>query len=129
MRRETEDIRVDKFLWAVRVFKTRSQATDACRRGKVIIDGIQVKPSRVVKEEDVIHVKRNPVVYAYRVKKLLGKRLSAKLVVDYVDNITPEEEMKKLEVKETFFVRREKGTGRPTKKDRRVMDKLRGSEE
>ena len=103
---------------------TRSLATDACRKGKVIIDEIQVKPSRVVKEDDVINVKRNPVVYSYRVKKLLGKRLSAKLVVDYVENITPEEELKKLEVKETFFVRRDKGLGRPTKKERRIIDKL-----
>ena len=124
MNRESEEIRVDKFLWAVRVFKTRSLATDACRKGKVIIDEIQVKPSRVVKEDDVIHVKRNPVVYSYRVKKLLGKRLSAKLVVDYVENITPEEELKKLEVKETFFIKRDRGSGRPTKKERRIIDKL-----
>jgi ribosome-associated heat shock protein Hsp15 len=124
-----KDIRIDKYLWAVRVFKTRSQATDACRRGRVIMDEIQVKPSRVVKEGDVIHVKRNPVVYSYRVKKLLGKRLSAKLIVDYVENITPEEELKKLEVKETFFVRRDRGTGRPTKKERRIIDKLRRSDE
>ena len=109
------------------MFKTRSQATDACRRGKVIIDEIQVKPSRVVKEGDVIRVKRNPVIYSYRVKKLLGKRMSAKLVVDFVENITPEEELKKLEVEETFFVRREKGAGRPTKKERRIIDKLRDS--
>jgi ribosome-associated heat shock protein Hsp15 len=123
--RESEDIRVDKYLWAVRVFKTRSQSTDACRKGKVIIDDIQVKPSRVVKEGDVILVKRKPVVYSYRVKKLLGKRLSAKLVVDYVENITPEEELKKLEVKETFFIKRDRGAGRPTKKERRIIDKLR----
>ena len=109
------------------MFKTRSQATDACRRGKVIIDEIQVKPSRVVKEGDVIRVKRNPVIYSYRVKKLLGKRMSAKLVVDFVENITPEEELKKLEVEETFFVRREKGAGRPTKKERRIIDRLRDS--
>ena len=90
---------------------------------------IQVKPSRVIKEGDVIHVKRNRVVYSYRVKKLLGKRLSAKLVVDFVENITPEEELKKLEVRETFFIKRDKGTGRPTKKERRIIDKLRRSDE
>jgi len=123
--RESEEVRVDKYLWAVRIFKTRSQATDACRKGKVIIDDVQVKPSRVVKQGDVIQVKRNPVVYSYRVTKLLGNRLSAKLVVDYVENITPEEELKKLEVKETFFVKRDKGAGRPTKKERRTIDKLR----
>jgi ribosome-associated heat shock protein Hsp15 len=127
--RDGKEIRIDKYLWAVRVFKTRSQATEACRRGKVIIDGIQVKPSRIVKEDDVIRVKRTPVVYSYRVKKLLGKRLSAKGIVDYVDNITPEEELKKLEVKETFFIRRDKGTGRPTKKERRIIEKLRRSDE
>ena len=124
MSRESEEIRIDKYLWAVRVFKTRSIATDACRKGKVIIDEIQVKPSRVVKQGDVIRVKRNPVVYSYRIKKLLGKRLSAKLVVDYVENITPEEELKKLEVKETFFIKRDRGSGRPTKKERRTIDKL-----
>ena len=122
------DLRIDKYLWAVRVFKTRSQATDACRKGKVIIDEIRVKPSRVVKVGDVIRVKRNPVVYSYRVTKLLGKRLSAKLVVDYVENITPEEELKKLEVKETFFIKRDRGAGRPTKKERRTIDKLRSSD-
>ena len=121
------ELRIDKYLWAVRIFKTRSQATDACRKGKVIIEEVQVKPSRVVKEGDVIRVKRNPVVYSYRVTKLLGNRLSAKLVVDYVENITPEEELKKLEVKETFFVKRDRGAGRPTKKERRIIDKLRES--
>ena len=122
------DLRIDKYLWAVRVFKTRSLATDACRKGKVIIDEVQVKPSRAVKEGDVIHVKRNPLVYSYRVKKLLGKRLSAKLVVDYVENITPEEELKKLEVRDTFFIKRDRGSGRPTKKERRIIDKLRSDE-
>ncbi len=122
------DLRIDKYLWAVRVFKTRSLATEACRKGKVIIDEVQVKPSRVVKEGDVIYVKRNPIVYSYRVKKLLGKRLSAKLVVDYVENITPEEELKKLEVRDTFFIKRDRGSGRPTKKERRIIDKLRSDE-
>lgn len=122
------DLRIDKYLWAVRVFKTRSLATEACRKGKVIIDEVQVKPSRAVKEGDVIHVKRNPLVYSYRVKKLLGKRLSAKLVVDYVENITPEEELKKLEVRDTFFIKRDRGSGRPTKKERRIIDKLRSDE-
>ena len=125
MTSEGKEIRIDKYLWAVRVFKTRSLATDACRKGKVIIDEIQVKPSRAVKEGDVIQVKRTPVIYSYRVKKLLGKRLSAKLVVDYVEDITPEEELKKLEIKDTFFIKRDRGSGRPTKKERRIMDRLR----
>jgi ribosome-associated heat shock protein Hsp15 len=120
------EVRVDKWLWAVRIFKTRSKATDACRRGRVLVDNQLVKPSRVLKLNDVVEVKKPPVKYSFRVKGLLGKRLSAKAIQEYVENITPEEELAKLRVRDTFFVVREKGSGRPTKKERRVMDKLRG---
>ena len=120
------EVRVDKWLWAVRVFKTRSQATEACRKGKILIDNQPVKPSRILKVKDVVQVRRSPVLYSFRVLGLLGKRLSAKAIQEYVENITPEEEMEKLRVRETFFIARDKGSGRPTKKERRTIEKLRG---
>ena len=121
-----KQIRVDKWLWAVRLFKTRNQATEACKKGRVLIREQPVKPSRVLRINDIIQVKRPPIVYSYRVTGLLSKRLSARLVRDYIEDITPEEELSKLKVRETFFISRDKGSGRPTKKERRIMDKLRG---
>jgi len=120
------EVRVDKWLWAVRVYKTRSQATEACRKGRILIGGQPVKPSRVLKIKDVVQVKKSPVLYSYRVLGLLGKRLSAKAIQEFVENITPVEELDKLKARDDFYIVREKGTGRPTKKERRIMDKLRG---
>ena len=121
-----KQVRIDKWLWAVRIFKTRNLATEACRKGKIIIDGQPVKPSRVVKSNDVVNVKKPPVLYSYRVKGLLGKRLSARLVQEYCENITPESEFEKLKVRETFFAIRDRGAGRPTKKERRIIDNFKG---
>ena len=121
-----KQVRVDKWLWAIRIFKTRNQASDACRKGRIIIDDQAVKPSRVLKLGDVVQIRKPPVHYSYRVKDLLGKRLSARLVQEYFENITPESELDKLKVRETFFVTRDRGSGRPTKKERRTMDKLTG---
>ena len=121
-----QDIRIDKWLWAVRVFKTRNSATEACRMGRVRINDQSVKPSRPVRAGEVITVRKAPVLHAYRVKGLLSKRLSARLVTDYMEDITPESELKKLTVKDDFFVQREKGSGRPTKADRRAIEKLSG---
>jgi ribosome-associated heat shock protein Hsp15 len=121
-----QDIRIDKWLWAVRIFKTRSQATEACRKGKILINDNPVKPSHAVRINEIIRVKHPPAVFSYLVKGLLGKRLSAKEVVHYVENITPREELDKLFQADTFFIKRDKGTGRPTKRDRRTIDKLRG---
>ena len=121
-----KQIRVDKWLWAVRIFKTRNQATEACKKGKILIREQPVKPSRVLRINDIIQVKRPPIVYSFKVTGLLSKRLSAKLVKDYIEDITPEQELEKLKVRETFFISRDKGSGRPTKKERRTMDKLRG---
>ena len=121
-----KQVRVDKWLWAIRIYKTRNQASEACRKGKIIIDDQVVKPSRILKPGDVVHVKKPPVIYAYRVKNLLGKRLSSRLVQEYFENITPESELEKLKVKETFIMVRDRGSGRPTKKERRTMDKLSG---
>jgi ribosome-associated heat shock protein Hsp15 len=120
-----KQIRVDKWLWAVRIYKTRNQATEACKKGRILIREQTVKPSRVLRINDIVQVKRPPVIYSYKVTGLLAKRLSARLVKDYVENITPESELQKLKVRETFFISRDKGSGRPTKKERRTMDKLR----
>jgi len=120
-----KQIRVDKWLWAVRIFKTRNQATEACKKGRILIREQPVKPSRVLRINDIIQVKRPPVIYSYKVTGLLAKRLSARLVQDYIEDITPKQELEKLKVRETFFISRDKGSGRPTKKERRTIDKLR----
>lgn len=118
------EVRIDKWLWSVRIFKTRSQATEACKKGKILIDDQAVKASRTLKINDIVQVKKPPVLYSYRVLGLLSKRLSAKAVTEYSENITPDEELDKLKVRETFFIARDKGSGRPTKKERRIIDKL-----
>jgi len=120
-----KDIRIDKWLWAVRIFKTRSSASEACRRGKVMVNNMPVKPSRTIRINDIVSVRKPPVLFSYRVKGLLGKRLSARLVAEYVENITPESELEKLKVKDDFFIHRDKGAGRPTKKERRTIDRIR----
>ena len=120
-----KDIRIDKWLWAVRIYKTRSSASEACRRGKVLINDVPVKPSRTIRINDIVNVRRPPVLYSYRVTGLLGKRLSARLVTEYIENITPGSEMDKLKMEDNFYVQRDKGTGRPTKKERRSMDRVR----
>lgn len=121
------EVRIDKWLWAVRVFKTRSQATEACKKGRVIIDGVQVKSSRIVKLHDVIFVRKLPVIYSYRVTGIIEKRVSAPLAVTNYEELTPEEELAKLQVNETVFVKRDRGAGRPTKKERRIIDKMTGN--
>ncbi len=117
-------VRIDKYLWAVRVFKTRTLASEACRKGKVSVDDMPAKASRMVGAGDVIEVKKMPVVYSYRVLDPIEKRVGAKIVENYVENITPEEELQKLEMKDDFFIKRDRGTGRPTKKERRILDDL-----
>lgn len=120
-----DSVRIDKFLWAIRVFKTRSDATEACKGNKVTIAGAAVKPSREVKEGDVISVRKGAVQYSYRAVALLEKRVGAKEVEKYALNITPQSELDKLNAPvETFFIRRDRGTGRPTKKERRQMDSI-----
>ena len=119
------DVRLDKYLWAVRVFKTRSDAADAIRNNRVLVNGSYAKPSREVKEGDQISVKRMPVTYQYKVVGLVSSRQPTKNVPTYCLNITPQEELDKLTVpRETVFVFRERGTGRPTKKERREIDAL-----
>ena len=120
-----EEVRIDKYLWSIRVFKTRSEATVACNGGKVRLNGSDVKPSKAVKLGDVIVVRKGAVTYTYKVLALIDKRQGPKLVPEYVENQTPQSELDKLRAPvETFFLKRDRGTGRPTKKDRRQMDNL-----
>ena len=120
-----EEVRIDKYLWSIRVFKTRSEATVACNGGKVRLNGSDVKPSKAVKPGDVIVVRKGAVTYTYKVLALIDKRQGPKMVPEYVENQTPQSELDKLRAPvETFFLKRDRGTGRPTKKDRRQMDNL-----
>ncbi len=119
------DERVDKYLWCIRAFKTRSEATEACHGNKVQVNGVNAKPSKQVKPGDVISVRKGPAVISYRVRQGLDRRVGAALVADYAENITPESELAKFHAPaETFFVRRDRGAGRPTKKDRRILDAM-----
>ena len=118
-----ESIRLDKYLWAVRIFKTRSDAADAIRNNKVTVNGAYAKPSREVKIGERIEVKRAMVTYSYLVLDLIANRQPAKNVPQYCQNITPQSELDKLNIpRETIFVFRERGTCRPTKKERREID-------
>lgn len=124
---ENKPIRIDKFLWAVRIFKTRSIASNECRKGRIIINNIQVKPSRIIVKNEIILVKKPPVNYEYRIIEPIENRVSAKLVEQYIDNITTEEEKAKLDFIHSDGIGfRNRGTGRPTKKERRLIDKLKG---
>ena len=119
------EVRIDKYLWSIRVYKTRTEATTACNGGKVRLNGADTKPSKSVKGGDTIVVRKGPVTYTFKVLQLIDKRQGAKLVPQYAENLTPEEEMAKLHAPvETFFLKRDRGAGRPTKKDRRQMDDL-----
>ena len=117
------EARIDKWLWAARIFKTRSLAADACKSGRITLYGAQVKPSRTVKEGDEVGVKKSPVTYTFRVKQAIEKRVGAKLLPDILEDITTPEQYEILEMQRiSGFVGRAKGTGRPTKKDRRALD-------
>jgi ribosome-associated heat shock protein Hsp15 len=118
-----EGVRIDKWLWAVRVYKTRSQATDACKKGHVTINDLPVKASRDVHVGEVVKVRKSPVTRSFKVLALSGKRMGAKLVADFLEDITSPEELEILEIQKNMrWSQRTKGTGRPTKKDRRDLD-------
>jgi ribosome-associated heat shock protein Hsp15 len=117
-------VRIDKYLWAVRLYKTRTLASEACKKGKITVDDMPAKPSRTVTAGDVIEVKKMPVIYSYRVKDPIEKRVGAKIVDQYVENITSQEELQKLDMKDDFFIKRDRGAGRPTKKERRLLDDM-----
>ncbi|MBR4802841.1 MAG: RNA-binding S4 domain-containing protein [Bacteroidales bacterium] len=120
-----ESVRIDKYLWAVRVFKTRSEAAEACRSGKVYVNGAQAKSARDVKKGDSIEVRKGAVHYKYLVIEPIDKRQGAKFVDQYAENVTPQTELEKLMApNETIFLKRERGSGRPTKKERRDIDRL-----
>ena len=117
------EVRIDKWLWAVRLFKTRSLAADACKKGKVIIQNVQVKPSRNVKIGDVISIKRNSILFSFKVLALAENRKNAKLVADYMLNVTTSDQLELIELgKLAGQTGRDRGTGRPTKKERREID-------
>jgi ribosome-associated heat shock protein Hsp15 len=122
---DNKAIRIDKFLWAVRIFKTRSIASEECKKGRIIINDIQVKPSRIVARGEKIIVKKLPVIYTYRILDPIENRVSAKITGNYIEDLTPEEEKAKLTLKQSgVIVQREKGSGRPTKKERRDLDRF-----
>ena len=122
---DRKDIRIDKFLWSVRIYKTRSIASDECRKGRIYINEIQVKPSRSVLKNEIIIVKKPPVVYSFRVIEPIENRVSAKLVANFIEDLTPDEEKAKLDLRQAGgIIYRDKGTGRPTKKERRLIDRI-----
>lgn len=116
------EVRIDKWLWAMRIFKTRTIATEACKKGRVYVGDALAKPSRTIKVGDVVKVRKPPVTYSFRVLALTQNRLGAKLVPDYMENITPQSELDLLEiVKISGFIDRRKGLGRPTKREGREL--------
>ena len=117
------EIRIDKWLWAVRLYKTRSLASEACKKGKVLVQNVQVKPSRVVKVGDIIQIKRNPVLYSFRVLALAQNRMNAKLVPEFMEDVTTPDQLELIELgKIASQTGRARGAGRPTKKERRDME-------
>lgn len=117
------EIRIDKWLWAVRIYKTRSLASEACKKGKVLVQNVQVKPSRVVKVGDIIQIKRNPVLYSFKVLALAQNRMNAKLVPEFMENVTTPDQLELIELgKIASQTGRARGAGRPTKKERRDME-------
>lgn len=122
---KTEE-RIDKWLWSMRVFKTRTIATDACKKGRVLINGNSVKPSRPIKIGEVVDVKKPPITYTFKVKDIPNGRLGAKLVPDYLENLTPQAQYDILEMNRiSGFVDRSKGMGRPTKREGRELSRFR----
>ncbi len=119
----SDEARIDKWLWAARIYKTRSLAADACKNGRVTIEGMNVKPSRQVKAGEVVSVKKPPVTYSYRILKCIEQRVGAKLVPEVYENVTDPKQYELLEMSRiSGFVARQRGTGRPTKKERRAME-------
>lgn len=119
------EVRVDKYLWAMRIYKTRSIATDACKFGRVKMNGVEVKPSRMFHVGDIFTVRKGPITYTYRILQLWGNRLGAKMVPEYLQDITPKEQLELLELaRYAAQSGRDRGTGRPTKKDRRDIEQF-----
>ena len=118
-----EVARIDKWLWAARIFKTRSIAADACKNGRVTIGGVNVKPSHTVKAGEVVSVKKPPITYSFKILKTIEQRVGAKLIPEIYENVTDAKQYELLEMSRiSGFVDRARGTGRPTKKERRALD-------
>jgi ribosome-associated heat shock protein Hsp15 len=127
---ENDSLRIDKWLWEVRLFKSRSLATDACKAGKIKMDGSNVKASKEIKEGDVISVSLNPLFKTVKVKQFPKSRVNAKLVSEFMDDLTPQSEYDRVKlINETNSEYRDRGIGRPTKKQRRVIDQLKNSKD
>lgn len=119
------EARIDKWMWAARIFKTRTIAAEACKKGRISINGSQVKPVRMVKPGDVVQVRKPPVTYSFKVLQAIEKRVGAKLVPEIMENVTTPDQYELLEMsKISGFVDRARGTGRPTKKERRDLDEF-----
>ena len=117
--------RIDKFLWSVRIYKTRSQAAAACKNGRVIINDIAVKASRAIEAGDIFTVKKMPVIYTYRCIDIPASRVGAKMLANFIENLTPEEELQKLDLRPDYNTgHRRRGAGRPTKRERRDIDRF-----
>ena len=117
------EARIDKWLWAARIFKTRSIAADACKNGRVTFNGMNMKPSRTIKEGDVVSVKKPPVTYSFKVLKAIEQRVGAKLLTEIYENVTDPKQYELLQMSRiSGFIDRAHGTGRPTKKERRALD-------
>jgi ribosome-associated heat shock protein Hsp15 len=125
----TEKVRIDKWLWAMRIFKTRGLATEACKKGRVLFNGNEVKPSHEVKLGETFFIRKIPVVYTIKVIALSHNRLPAQRVREFMEDLTSPEELEKLKISDNAFFRREKGAGRPTKKDRRLFEDIFSSNE
>lgn len=123
-----EEVRIDKWLWAVRIFKTRTIAAEACKKGRVMIGDVPVKPSRNIRAGEIIQVRKPPITFSFKVLALADKRMGAKMVPQFMENVTPSDQYELLELnKISGFVDRQRGTGRPTKKERRDLDQFAGS--
>lgn len=119
------EARIDKWLWAARIFKTRTIAAEACKKGRVFIQGMQVKPARTIKAGEIIQVKKPPVIYSFKVLQAIEKRMGAKLLPEVMENVTTADQYELLEMsKISGFLNRARGTGRPTKKDRRAIEEF-----
>ena len=117
------EARIDKWLWAARIFKTRSIAADACKNGRVTLNGVNLKPSRTIKEGDVVSVKKPPITYSFKVLKTIEQRMGAKLLPEIYENVTDPKQYELLQMSRiSGFIDRAHGTGRPTKKERRALD-------
>lgn len=123
---DNKPVRIDKYLWAVRIYKTRSIASDECRKGRIVIKDVQVKPSRTISAGELIIVRKPPVIHTFRVIETIENRVSAKIVSRFIEDLTSDTEKAKLEISNSVGkIFKERGTGRPTKKERRLIDRFR----